>query len=111
MDVSFKDNKLAKTCNSEKALLKAYGEANARKIMRRLTLLEAAAALSDVPITPPTRRHELKGDRKGQFAIDVKQPFRIVLEPAHDPVPTKEDDGIDLAAVTAIEIITIEDYH
>ena len=111
MDLSFKDNKLAKTCNSEKALAKAYGKANARKIMLRLTLLAAAAALSDVPITPPTRRHELKGDRKGQFAIDVQHPFRIVLEPAHNPVPTKKDGGIDLDAVTAIEIITIEDYH
>jgi len=111
LDVSFKDKKLAKTCNSEKALVRAFGKANARKIMRRLTLLEAAASLSDVPVTPPTRRHELKGDRKGQFAIDVQHPFRVVLEPAHEPVPTKDDGGIDLDAVTAIEIITIEDYH
>ena len=81
MDVSFKDTKLAKTCNSEKALVKAYGKANARKIMLRLTLLEAAEALSDVPVTPPTRRHELKGNRKGKFAIDVQHPFRIVFEP------------------------------
>jgi len=111
LDVSFKDKKLAKTCSSEKALVKAFGKANARKIMRRLTLLEAAESLSDVPVTPPTRRHELKGDRKGQCAIDVQHPFRIVLEPAHKPVPTKDDGGIALDAVTAIEIITIEDYH
>ncbi len=111
MDVSFKDTKLAKTCNSEKALVKAYGKANARKIMLRLTLLEAAEALSDVPVTPPTRRHELKGNRKGKFAIDVQHPFRIVLEPAHNPVPTREEGGIDLDAVTAVKIITIEDYH
>lgn len=111
MDVSFRDSKLAKICNSERALVKAYGKANARKIMMRLTILEAAETLSDVPITPPSRRHELKGDKKGQFGIDVQHPFRIVLEPAHNPVPKKEDGGIDLDAVTAIEIITIEDYH
>ena len=111
MDISFADKKLAKTCNSEKALVKAYGKPNARKIMLRLTLLAAAAALADVPVTPPTRRHELKGDRKGQFAIDVQHPFRIVFQPAHNPVPMKEDGGIDLDAVTTIEIVTIEDYH
>lgn len=111
MEISFGDKKLAKTCSSEKALVKAFGTANARKIMLRLSLLEAAECLSDVPTTPPTRRHELKGSRKGEFAIDVQQPFRIVLRPAHDPVPKKEDGGIDLSAVTAIEIINIEDYH
>ena len=111
MDVSFRDSKLAKTCGSEKALVKAYGKANARKVMMRLTLLEAAETLSHVPVTPPTRRHELKGSRKGTFAIDVQHPFRIVFEPASNPVPTKEDGGIDLDAVTAIAIITIEDYH
>ena len=111
MDVSFRDKKLAKPCGSEKALVKAHGKVNARKIMRRLTLLEAAETLSDVPVTPPTRRHELKGNRKGTFAIDVQHPFRITFEPANNSVPTKEDGGIDLDAVIAITITAIEDYH
>lgn len=111
MDISFRDRKLAKTCNSETALVKAFGKVNGRKIMRRLILLEAAESLADVPVTPPSRRHELKGARKGQFAVDAHQPFRIVFAPAHNPTPTKEDGGIDLTGVTAIEIIDIEDYH
>jgi len=109
--ISFKDNKLAKIFNSEKALVKAYGQANARKIMRRMTLLEAAETLADVPATPPTRRHELKGKRKGQYAIDVQQPHRLIIEPVTSPDRRGKKASTNLGAVTAISIIAIEDYH
>jgi len=79
--------------------------------MMRLTVLEAAESLNDVPTAPPTRRHPLQGNRKGCFAVDLKHPFRIVLKPAQHPIPKRDDGGIDLFAVTAIEIIDIEDYH
>jgi proteic killer suppression protein len=108
LDISFKDSKLAKIFNSEKTLVKAYGQANARKIMRRMTLLEAAETLADVPVTPPTRRHELKGKRKGQYAIDVQQPYRLIIEPV---TSRSKKASADLGAVTAIRIIAIEDYH
>lgn len=111
MDISFKDKKLAKTCNSERALIRAYGKANARKIMMRLALLENAETLSDVPVTPPTRRHELKGNRTGQYAIDVQQPYRLIVEPANRPKQASKKRGADIGAVTAIKIIAIEDYH
>jgi len=111
LDISFKDNKLAKIFNSEKALVKAYGRANARKIMMRMTLLEGAETLADVPVTPPTRLHELKGKRKGQYAIDVQQPYRLILEPVTSRDRRVNKASTDLGAVTAIRIIAIEDYH
>jgi proteic killer suppression protein len=111
LEISFKDSKLAKTCNSEKALVKAYGKANARKIMFRLSFLASAETLSDVPVMPPTRRHELKGSRKGQFAVDVQQPYRLIFEPANRPAQSGKKRGVDIGAVTAIRIIAIEDYH
>jgi toxin HigB-1 len=88
-----------------------YGPDNARLIMRRMSVLNAAPTLAEVPVTPPERRHELKGDRVGQFAVDVKQPYRLVFVPVGDPVPLREDGGYDLARITAIEILAVEDYH
>ena len=111
MDISFKNSKLAKIFNSEKELVKAYGQANARKITMRVTVLEAADTLADVPVTPPTRRHELKGDRKGQYAVDVKQPYRLIFEPVTNPGRGRKGSSVDLGSVTAIRIIAIEDYH
>jgi proteic killer suppression protein len=37
--------------------------------------------------------------------------WRLIFRPDHDPVPQRSDGGIDLAAVTAVIIVAIEDYH
>ncbi|HAM44747.1 MAG TPA: killer suppression protein [Propionibacteriaceae bacterium] len=107
----FRTKKLARVFNSEKLLVQVYGPDNARLIMRRMSVLNAVPTLAEVPNTPPERRHELKGDRAGQFAVDVKHPYRIVFVPVGDPVPKLADGGYDLARITAIEILEVEDYH
>lgn len=111
MNIVFKNGKLAKIFNSEKELRKHYGEENGRLIIRRLSVLRAAQTLADISQLPPERRHELSGSRKGEFAIDIKNPYRLILKPNHNPVPIKEDGGIDLKKVTDIIILDIEDYH
>jgi len=88
-----------------------WGVENARKIRQRLAELNAAATLADVGRLPPVRLHTLKGDRKGQFAVDVKHPFRLLFELAHDPVPLKHDGGVDMARITRVRVLSIEDYH
>ncbi len=111
MEVLFKTAKLEKTSNSEELLKREYGAENGRLIMRRLSVLAAASSLADVPSVRPERCHPLEGKRRGQFAVDVKHPFRMVFEPATDPLPQMEDGGLDLARITSIRILSIEDYH
>lgn len=107
MDIAFDKPKLQKVFNHESRLIKEYGKI----IMRRMAVLKAATKLEQVPYRKPERRHELSGRRKGEFAVDLKHPFRLVFRPNHDPIPLKEDGGIDLKLVTAITIIRVEDYH
>jgi len=111
MDIAYKTAKMSKVFNSEGKLVKEYGSDRARRIRMRQDFLRAAANLAQVPVSPPTRRHQLKGDRKGQFAVDLTGNYRLVFEPNHDPVPRREDGGIDLQAITAITILSVEDYH
>lgn len=111
MDIAYNSKKMGKIFNSERTLIREYGPERARKIRMRQDFLRAAANLSQVPVSPPTRRHELKGDRKGQFAVDLTGNYRLVFEPNHDSVPRKEDGGFDLEGITAITIISVEDYH
>lgn len=111
MIIVFNDRKLEKLCQSERLLVKAFGKDCARKIARRLTVLDGAPCLADVPSMPPERCHPLTGDRDGEFAVDVQHPYRLVFRPHHDPVPTTDDGGIDIRRVTDIEILAIEDYH
>lgn len=79
--------------------------------MIRLAVLKAARTLALVPTTPPDRRHQLRGDRDEQFAVDLVHPHRLVFEANHDPLPRKDDGGIDVEQVTAITIIEVIDYH
>lgn len=111
MEITFTSRKLAKTCNSKSNLDRAYGSECAEKVASRLQTLEAADSLADVMKVPQCRCHPLKGDRAGEFAVDVKHPFRLVFKPAHNPLPEKEDGGLDLTKVTSVEILRIEDYH
>lgn len=61
--------------------------------------------------TLPGRCHELTGDRKGELAVDLRGPYRLVFEPADNPPPVKEDGGLDWRRVTAVRILEVEDYH
>jgi toxin HigB-1 len=111
MDISFSNEKLAKIFNSEKNLVREYGTENAKRIKLRMAVLMAANCLEEVPTHPPERRHELSGARKGQFAVDLKHPFRLIFQPNHNPLPRKADGGVDSRKISAVTIIEVEDYH
>ena len=111
MEILFKAQKLRKTMSSEALLVREYGKENGRLIMRRMFVLQAAESLADVPRQRPERCHALSGKKKGKYAVDVKHPYRIVLEPANDPLPVHDDGSVDLGRVTSIRILGVEDYH
>jgi toxin HigB-1 len=79
--------------------------------MRRMMVLKAATCLPKVSFTKPERRHELSGNRGGQFSVDLKQPYRLVFKTHPNPLPRKNDGGLDLKQITAITILDGEDYH
>jgi len=72
--------------------------------------LRAATTLKDMEYLPG-KCHELKGSRKGQFALNLNANLRIVFEPNHEPIQKNETGGIDWEQVKSILIIEIIDYH
>lgn len=82
-----------------------------RVIQIRMAVLSNAQNLSQVPSTPPDRRHMLSGDRAGQYAVDLVHPRRLIFEPNHDPIPRLPDGGVNLKEVTSITILEVVDYH
>ena len=111
MDVRFRTRRLQRVFNSHAELVRIYGDRLTHTIEIRMAVLIAAANLGQVPVTRPIRLHGLSGHRRGQFAIDLVHPDRLVLRPDHNPLPSKADGGIDRNAVTAIEIVEIVDDH
>lgn len=111
MEILFSTSKLQKVCNSAKETDREWGQDNGKKVRQRLAELAAASCLADMMKLPQARCHALKGDRAGQFAVDLKHPKRLVFEPAHDPVPKKADGGLDLTAISSVRILGVVDYH
>jgi plasmid maintenance system killer protein len=111
MDIIFGTTKHQKLFNDRGKLTKKYGPRQADLIKRRLDDLRAAEVLEDIGKLPPARCHELVGDREGQLSIDLVHPYRLIIVPANNPIPRKEDGGLDWSRVTAVEIVGVEDTH
>ncbi|MCR9080947.1 MAG: hypothetical protein NXH89_00885 [Cyclobacteriaceae bacterium] len=112
MNITYRTKKLKKQAEDLRELAKAFG-VNAKKVKMRLEDLKAAKNLEEIRKLPGARCHQLSGKNyKGYLAVDITRNRRLIFEPNHDPIPTKEDGGLDWSQVT---VITIEelcyDYH
>lgn len=110
MNLTFVDNKLGKLVNDDRKLTKELGKIRAQKLTLRLQQLRDATTLEDVR-NLAGRYHELKGDRKGEWACDLDQPYRLVFRPHEQPVPANEHGQYIWAEIRGVEIIAIVDYH
>lgn len=110
MDIIFHNKSFMEECNDFKLLKKRHGELAAKRIRQRLDELRNADCL-EIMNTLPGHCHELKGDRQGQFSLDLDHPRRLIFIPADTPPALKQDGGIDYNNVRAVEIIGIEDTH
>ncbi len=111
MEITFASSRIEKECNQDKLLIRRYGPESAKLIRRRLDEILAADSLEVLGKLPQVRCHELKADRVGQISVDLKHPYRLLFEPANDPVPKKPDGGLDWTKVTAVRILEVVDTH
>jgi proteic killer suppression protein len=111
VEVLFKDRKLEKVCGNQSRLVRKYGTACAKLLADRLDQLRRAKNLEAMRGVPRVRCHELKGNRAGTLAVDLLHPYRLIFEPANNPIPRKADGGLDWTEVTIVRILAVEDYH
>jgi len=104
MTIHYSTNKLEKIL-TDKRLLKKYYSNDYTKISHRLSEMNVANSLFEIPVIPPPRRHKLEGDRKNCWGIDYSKNDRFVIK------PYGEYDINDLTTITEIEIVKLEDYH
>jgi len=77
---------------------RAYGEEMAEKIAQRINELKSASDVEFLIRYFIGRCHPLKADRKGEYAMVLVQPYRLIF---------KETDF----TIHLIRITSIEDYH
>ena len=98
MKITYKTRKLEKICTDARAAEKAHGQEMAEIIHRRIDEIAAADNVEMMVQFRIGRCHPLKHDRKGQYAVDLVHPFRMVFE--------KHGNKIQIA-----HILEIIDYH
>ena len=114
MEISAKTRKLKNILEDESLCIRRYGEEMTKKISLRLAELQAAESLSAFwpPNSGPERCHELKGNLKGTYSMDLKHPFRLLFIADHDRLPPETTDPKEKwANITAIQVTGIEDTH
>lgn len=74
----------------------------------RLSDLEAARSVADLVVGHP---HPLKGDRAGQFSVDLAGGVRLCFEPADPAQALGEDGSINWTRVREVRVVYIGNYH
>lgn len=98
MEITFKNKKIKKICTDAKTAERIHGPKMAGIIHQRIDEIYAADSVEMMIQFRIGRCHQLKMNRKGQYAVDLLHPYRLIFE--------KEGDEIQIA-----NILEIADYH
>ncbi|MBP3214182.1 MAG: type II toxin-antitoxin system RelE/ParE family toxin [Bacteroidaceae bacterium] len=110
MELIFQDKKLRKCAEDERRCKKELGERRGALFLKRIYDLYSADSLEDLRYYPG-HYHELAGDRKGQWACDLDQPYRLIFTPHADPIPSDSEGKYIWVEIREVEIIEITNYH
>ena len=110
MNITFENKKLEKLANDDRKMKAELGKLRAERYKQRLSDLHSASTLEDVR-NLPGNYHELKENRKGQWACDLDQPYRLIFEPHENPIPTDTSGNYIWIKILGVEIIEITNYH
>lgn len=98
MDITYKNKRIKKICTDVKTAERIYGQKMADKIHQRIDEITAADTVEMMIQFHIGRCHPLTQNRKGQYAVDLVHPYRLVFE--------KNEKEIQI-----VNIIEIVDYH
>lgn len=98
IEIHYRTTKLKKVCQNAEVATKEYGNEMAEKIHMRIDQISAADNVEMLVRHRIGRCHGLQGDRKGQYAMDLVHPYRLIF--------IKEDSH-----TVSVRIEEIEDYH
>jgi len=110
LDIEFANDRLARDMNDDKRAGRKWGAVRASALRKRLDDMAAADTLADLRKTPG-RCEELVGNRAGTLSVRLDKNYRLIFAPANDPIPSRQDGGIDWSGVTRVRILEVVDYH
>ena len=94
MEIRFRTRKLQKQYHNHREAEKAYGREVARKYVLRVNTIKAARDINELRSLPVLRCHPLKGDRQGQWAINLTGFYRLIF--------TLHGDELEMARIEEV---------
>ncbi|MHB8894933.1 MAG: type II toxin-antitoxin system RelE/ParE family toxin [Candidatus Geothermincolia bacterium] len=94
MDVRFRTRKLQSHYERSGEAVKAYGELVARKYIQRVNIIKAARDINELKRLPALRCHQLKGERFGQWAVNLTGYQRLIF--------TLEGDWLEIVMIEGV---------
>jgi toxin HigB-1 len=110
MNIIFKDNKLKKYANNDSLAIRKLGKIRAKIYKARLDDISVAESIEELR-NVPGNYHELTQNRKGQWACDLDQPYRLIFEPQENPIPVDDDGKYIWIEIKGVKIKEIINYH
>lgn len=90
----YKNKQIEKVCTNLAVAERKYNKRMAVLIHQRINEISAIDSVETMIKNRLGRCHLLKGDRKGQYAVDLVQPFRLIFE--------IKEEQIQIAKITEI---------
>ena len=98
MEITYKSKNIMKVCTNASYAERKYESDMAEKIHQRIDEIDASETVEEMIQFHIGRCHQLNGNRKGQYAMDLIHPQRLIFE--------KRGNEIQI-----VRIIEITDYH
>lgn len=113
--VGYGNNQTQKVCCNTKQARKILGEIVAEKLFAALNFLESASTLKDVACFPAYHLHQLSGDRKDLFAMDLgrRLGYRLIIKavPPLNPEDNKLDFNSKCSLVKKIFVLEVSNHY
>jgi len=103
LKIEYKSNRLKRACTDFSVAKRDYGVNMANLIHQRVNEISSADSVEMLCRFSIGKCHPLEGNRTGQYAMNLVQPYRLVFEKI-----CIEEEGRNIEIV---RILSIENYH
>lgn len=110
MKLSFNDAKLKRCAEDESFSVRKLGTIRSKLYLRRINDFLNADNLEELRYMPGNY-HELIGNRKGEWACNLDQPYRLIFRPIEEPIPLDNNGNYIWVEILGVEIMEIDNYH
>ena len=80
MEITYKNKNIMKVCTNASYAERKYGSDMAEKIHQRIDEIDASETVEEMVQCHIVRCQYLTGNRKGQYAMDLIHPQRLIFE-------------------------------